>query len=78
MRGGRSPFKGRQFTAEVILSAERGHGELWRFAKLRQCKCLNNMVEQDHRRVERLVQPGLGFRSFRTARPSLRATRSWS
>jgi len=35
--------------------------ELWRFARLRQVKYLNNIVEQDHRRIKRLVQPGLGF-----------------
>jgi transposase-like protein len=46
-------------------------GELWRFARLRQCKFLNNIVEQDHRRVKRLVRPGLGFGSFHTARRTL-------
>ncbi|MFH5927277.1 IS6 family transposase [Roseomonas xinghualingensis] len=46
-------------------------GELWRFARLRQCKFLNNIVEQDHRRVKRLVRPGLGFGGFHTARRSL-------
>jgi len=40
---------------------------LWRFAKLRQVKYLNNIVEQDHRRKKRLVRPGLGFKRFRTA-----------
>ena len=40
---------------------------LWRFSKLRQVKYLNNIVEQDHRRVKRLVRPGLGFKRFRTA-----------
>ncbi len=34
---------------------------------LRQCKYLNNIVEQDHRFIKRLVKPGLGFGSFRTA-----------
>jgi len=43
-------------------------GELWRFTKLRQRKYLNNIVEQDHRRIKRLVRPGLGFQSFHTAR----------
>jgi transposase, IS6 family len=33
-------------------------GELWRFSRLRQCKYLNNIVEQDHRRIKRLVRPG--------------------
>jgi transposase-like protein len=46
-------------------------GELWRFSCLRQCKFLNNIVEQDHRRVKRLVRPGLGFGSFWTARRTL-------
>ena len=46
-------------------------GELWRRSRLRQCKFLNNIVEQDHRRVKRLVRPGLGFGSFWTARRTL-------
>jgi transposase-like protein len=46
-------------------------GELWRFAKLRQAKYLNNIVEQDHRRMKRLVRPGLGFENFHTARRTL-------
>ncbi|RYH12989.1 MAG: hypothetical protein EON57_02805 [Alphaproteobacteria bacterium] len=29
------------------------------------------MVEQDYRRIRRLIRPGLGFGSFWTARPSL-------
>jgi transposase-like protein len=46
-------------------------GELWRSSRLRQCKFLNNIVEQDHRRVKRQVRPGLGFGSFHTARRTL-------
>ncbi len=46
-------------------------GELWRRTRLRQCKYLNNIVEQDHRRLKRLVRPGLGFGSFWTARRTL-------
>ena len=42
-------------------------GEPWRPSKLRQRKCLNNVVEQDRRRIKRLVRPGLGFGSLRTA-----------
>ena len=43
-----------------------------RFARLRQVKYLNNMAEQnmaeqDHRRIKRLVRSGLGFKSMRTA-----------
>jgi IS6 family transposase len=36
-------------------------GELWRRTPMRQCKYLNNIVEQDHRRIKRLVRPGLGI-----------------
>src|SRR6476661_8409170 len=46
-------------------------GELWRRSRLRQVKYLNNIVEQDHRRIKRLVRPGLGFGSFQTARRTL-------
>ena len=49
----------------------KADGELWRFSRLRQCKFLNNIVEQDHRRVRRLIRPGLGFGSFWTARRTL-------
>jgi IS6 family transposase len=42
--------------------------QLWRCSKLRQVKYLNNIIEQDHRRIKRLTRPGLGFGSFQTAR----------
>jgi putative transposase len=35
---------------------------------IRQCKYLNNIVEQDHRAVKRKVKPMLGFKSFWAAR----------
>jgi len=35
---------------------------------IRQCKYLNNVVEQDHRAVKRLTRPMLGFKSFWAAR----------
>src|ERR1039458_8651222 len=46
-------------------------GEIWRFSRLRQIKFLNNIVEQDHRCIKRLVRPGLGFGNLRTARRTL-------
>lgn len=36
--------------------------------KIRSCKYLNNIVEQDHRRVKFLLKPMLGFKSFYKAR----------
>jgi len=35
--------------------------------KVRTSKYLNNIVEQDHRRVKQRIYPMLGFKSFRTA-----------
>ena len=35
--------------------------------ELRQSKYLNNIVEQDHRAIKRIVRPMLGFKSFRYA-----------
>jgi transposase-like protein len=40
--------------------------------QLRQCKYLNNLIEQDHRFVKRRVNAGLGFFSFNTAWRTIR------
>jgi transposase-like protein len=32
---------------------------------------LNNLIEQDHRLIKRRTNPGLGFRSFNTARRTI-------
>jgi IS6 family transposase len=34
----------------------------------RQCKYLNNIIESDHRRIKRKINPMLGFKTFNTAR----------
>ena len=46
-------------------------GTLPNRAQLRQCKYLNNIIEQDHRFIKRRVNPGLGFFSFNTARRTI-------
>ena len=46
--------------------------ELPKRVKLRQKKYLNNIVEQDHRGIKRLVKPGMGFGSFNTARRTIK------
>jgi transposase, IS6 family len=38
---------------------------------LRQCKYLNNVLEQDHRFVKRRVNAGLGFGAFDTAQRTI-------
>ena len=35
--------------------------------EIRQCKYLNNIVEQDHRFIKKVVGPTLGFKRFRAA-----------
>jgi len=39
---------------------------------LRQIKYLNNIVEQDHRSIKRIVRPMLGFQSFHTTIKTLK------
>jgi len=39
--------------------------------KIRQCKYLNNILEQDHRRIKRLTRPMLGFKNFHAAQRTL-------
>ena len=36
--------------------------------KIRQVNYLNNVVEQDHRAIKRIIRPMLGFKDFRCAR----------
>lgn len=38
---------------------------------IRQCKYLNNIIEQDHRRIKRRTRPMLGFKNFYTAQRTL-------
>jgi len=39
--------------------------------KIRQCKYLNNIIEQDHRRIKRLTRPMLGFKNLYAAQRTL-------
>ena len=49
----------------------RFNQENHRRVKIRQCKYLNNVVEQDHRRVKRITRSMLGFKSFHCAQSTL-------
>ena len=53
------------------LREMKREGELWRFTRHRRGQWLNNLVEQDHRRIKRRTGPMLGFQSFWTARRTL-------
>ena len=43
----------------------------FRKIKVRQCKYLNNIVEQDHRRVKRRIVNYTGFKEFESAQRTL-------
>jgi transposase-like protein len=45
--------------------------------KIRQCKYLNNIVEQDHRFIKRIIRPMLGFKSYWSARATLAGIELW-
>ena len=47
-------------------------GTLSEDTELRQVKYLNNIVEQDHRGVKHLINPGMSFGSFNSARRTIK------
>jgi putative transposase len=58
---------GANTAALEALQEETGHA-----IEIRQIKYLNNLVEQDHRAIKRIVRPMLGFKTFNSARCTLR------
>ncbi|CAO3356448.1 Mobile element protein [Azospirillum melinis] len=54
-----------------VTKAMKKDSELWWLTKLRQAKCLNNIGEQDHRPIKRLIRLGLGFERFHAARRTI-------
>ena len=47
-------------------------GTLPRRVRVRSCKYLNNVVEQDHRRIKQRIRPMIGFKRFDTATVTIR------
>ena len=47
------------------------HGKLPKETELRKVKYLNNIIEQDHRAIKRIVKPMMGFKSFPSASKTL-------
>ena len=70
MRGQRTPTK---ITLDAYAASHRAvadlkaNGELPKRVKVRSSKYLNNIIEQDHRRVKHRLRPMLGLKSFATA-----------
>lgn len=56
----------------VAVKRLKGDETLSETTELRQKKYLNNIIEQDHRGIKKLVKPGKGFKSFNTARRTLK------
>jgi len=54
---------GADTAATVRMRADSGAG-----IEMRQSKCLNDLIGQDHRAIKRVVRPMLGFKAFRCAR----------
>jgi transposase-like protein len=62
-------------TALKILKQQ---GHLSPTVQLRIGRSLNNLVEQDHRRIKRLLRPGLGFKNFESARRTIQGYETMS
>ena len=46
--------------------------QVWGLFGLSFCLSPDNMVEQDHRRVKHLINPGMSFGSFNSARRTIK------
>ena len=65
-------MKGKNAAYPKAVDELKEKEELSLQVELRQNKYLNNIVEQDHRGIKRLVKPGMGFGSFNTARRTIK------
>ena len=73
----RKAMKGQRVPVKVTLDAYaashravadlKGAGELPNRVLVRSSKYLNNLIEQDHRRIKQRLRPMLGLKSFETA-----------
>jgi transposase-like protein len=71
MKGQRVPTK---VTLDAYAASHRAvaelkeSGELPKRVRIRSSKNLNNLIEQDHRRIKQRLRPMLGLKSFETAK----------
>ena len=54
-------------TNAILVYNKRSRSKI----EIRQCKYLNNIVEQDHRHVKKRIVQGLGFKEFESARRTI-------
>jgi putative transposase len=45
--------------------------------KIKQIKYLNNMIEQDHRGIKKIIKPIMGFKAFYSAKSTLAGIELW-
>jgi len=50
----------------------KNENNLFKNVETRQVRYLNNIIEQDHRSIKRIIVPTLGFQSFRSANKTLK------
>ena len=55
----------------VAMETLKGDETVAEETELRQSKYLNNIIEQDHRSIKRIVKPMMGFKTFNSARKTL-------
>ncbi len=55
----------------IAIETLKGDEIIDKETQLRQSKYLNNIIEQDHRNIKRIVKPMMGFKSFNSARRTL-------
>ncbi|MBD2068031.1 IS6 family transposase [Leptolyngbya sp. FACHB-671] len=55
----------------VAIEALQDDETIGKETELRQSKYLNNLIEQDHRHIKRIVKPMMGFKTFNSARRTL-------
>ena len=55
-----------------LLDKPKNHKILPKNVGIRQIRYLNNIIEQDHRSIKRIVNPMLGFQSFLSANKTLK------
>ena len=56
----------------IAIDELKNEKKLSKNIEIRQVTYLNNIVEQDHRSVKRIITSMLGFRSFRSASKTLK------
>ena len=67
-----SPRQLKQFINRNKAAIEEYNTENNTTIEIRQIKYLNNILEQNHRSIKRIVRPVLGFKGFYSARVTLR------